>query len=145
MYTLLAGIPLAKGAMLMVTPPEPVAPPAVPPEGLALWPRAPISKDLTVQLVFWAFYLLLDRASTVFRVWPGTPAWSLPAGLGLAILLCGGMRYAPVFITAGLTAAPIGYHRPLFSWAGIPGTIGASLCFVGGAAWMRSVWHLDLS
>jgi PAS domain S-box-containing protein len=128
----------------MATLPEPAVRPPVSRDGLPCWPRGPFGKELIVQLLFWAAYLLLDHASTVFRVWPGTPAWYLPSGLALAILLAGGMRYAPVFLVAAATADLVGYHRPVFSWAGLPGTVAGTLCFVAGAAWLRSVWRFDL-
>ncbi|HEY6290901.1 MAG TPA: MASE1 domain-containing protein [Terriglobia bacterium] len=119
---------------------EPVAPPDLPP----LWGGGSLFKEIAVQLTFWTVYMLLDRASTVFRLWAGTPAWYLPAGVGLAILLWGGLRYAPVFLAAGLTASVFDYHRPLLSCTGLPGTVFTLLCYVGGAAWLRKVWRLDL-
>ncbi len=124
--------------------PEPAVRPSINRDELPCWPRGLFGKELIVQLSFWATYLLLDRASNVFRVWPGTPAWYLPSGLALAILLAGGMRYAPVFVFAAATASLIGYHEPLLSWSGLPGTIAGTLCFVAGAAWLRNLWHFDL-
>jgi PAS domain S-box-containing protein len=102
-----------------------------------------LSRQIIVQAVFWAAFMLLDRASTTFRMWAGTPAWYLPAGLSLAILVWGGARYLPIVLFAGVTAAVINYKRGLFSWAGLPGTVAMTLAYVAGAVWLRRVWRLD--
>ena len=113
-------------------------------ESASVWGRGLRYRELIVQLVFWAAYIFLDRASIEFRVWTGTPAWYLPAGLTLAVLLCGGMRYLPVVIVSAATVAALG-HRPMLSLASLPRNIFVSLCYSGGAEWLRRFWGLDLN
>jgi len=124
----------------MVSEAQPVTPRDPPP----LWSHESTVKEIAVQVAFWAVYLLLDRASMVFRLWAGTPAWYLPAGIGVAVLLCGGLRYAPVFLAGCATAAFVDCHRPLLSWAGVPGAVGSALWYVVGAVWLRRIWRLEL-
>ena len=107
------------------------------------WPRGRFNRELCVQLLFCASYLVLDRASSVFRAWPGTPGWYLPSGLGLTILVAGGLRYTPIFIVAAMAAVLLGGHHPLLSWTGVPGTAAGTLSFAVGAAWLKYVWHFD--
>jgi PAS domain S-box-containing protein len=116
---------------------QPVAPPDPAPVQGSLF------REIVVQLTFFAVYLLLDRASTVFRMWAGTPAWYLPSGAALAILIWGGLRYAPVFLASAVAATVFDYHLPIFSWAGLPGTIATTLFYVFGAGWLRDKWRLD--
>ncbi len=106
--------------------------------------RGTLSRQFAIQAAFWVAFILLDSASTAFRTWAGTPAWYLPAGLSLAILVWGGMRYVPAVLVAGVTACVFNYHRGLFSWAGLPGIVVMDLAYVAGAAWLRSIWHIDL-
>ena len=109
----------------------------------SFWARGSFFRELTVQLLFLAVYILLDRASIEFRLWTGTPAWYLPAGLSVAILLCGGMRYLPILILSSVTVATLSHH-PILSLAGLPRSVVVSLSYAGGAAWLRRVWRLDL-
>jgi PAS domain S-box-containing protein len=118
---------------------QPVAPPDPPPA----WAQGSLFREIVVQLTFFAFYLLLDRASTVFRMWAGTPAWYLPSGVAVAVLIWGGLRYAPVFLASAVAATVFDYHLPIFSWAGLPGTIATSMFYVFGAGWLRDRWRLD--
>ena len=119
---------------------------ATPPAGFecpTFWGRGSFYRELTVQLIFGVAYILLDRASIAIRLSTGAPAWYLPAGLSLAILLCGGMRYLPIVIVSGVTVAALSHH-PILSLAGIPRNIVVSVCYAGGAVWLRRVWRLDL-
>ncbi|HME01088.1 MAG TPA: PAS domain S-box protein [Terriglobia bacterium] len=125
---------------------ESAGPDAVPKAGLegpSFWCRGSFYRELAVQLVFLAVYILLDRASIEIRLWTGAPAWYLPAGLSVAILLCGGMRYLPIVIVSGVTVAALS-HRPMLSLAGLPRDIAVSVYYAAGAVWLRRVWHLDL-
>jgi PAS domain S-box-containing protein len=114
-----------------------------PPDPPPAWAHGSLFREVVVQLTFFAVYLLLDRASTVFRMWAGTPAWYLPSGVALAVLIWGGLRYAPVFLASSVAATVFDYHLPILSWAGLPGTIGTSLFYVFGAGWLRHRWRLD--
>src|SRR5215472_5532088 len=119
---------------------QPVAPLGAAPA----WTRESLYREIAVQVAFFAVYLLLDQASGLFRLWAGTPAWYLPAGVALAILIWGGLRYAPVVIMAPVGAWVVNDYRPLLSWTGVPIATATSLPYVLGAAWLRNRWRLDL-
>jgi PAS domain S-box-containing protein len=113
------------------------------PSPSAYAPNGTLPRQFALQAGFWTAFMLLHSASAAFRTWAGTPAWYLPAGLSLAILVWGGMRYVPIVIAAGVTAGAFNYHRGLFSWVELPGTIAMTLAYVAGAAWLRNVWRVD--
>src|SRR5580698_8077853 len=60
------------------------------------WSGAPFYKQATLSAAFLTIFLLLDASSTASLKWEGAPSWYLPAGLSAALLLAGGLRYAPV-------------------------------------------------
>jgi signal transduction histidine kinase/CheY-like chemotaxis protein/integral membrane sensor domain MASE1 len=37
----------------------------------------------------------------------------------------------------------VNYHRPVFSWSGIPGSIGIYLPYIAGTALLRGLWRID--
>jgi len=76
--------------------------------------------------------------------WEGAPPWFLPNGLTLALLLYGGIRYAPLVLLSALAGALINYHRHLFGWCGIPGVIAINLPFIVAAGLLRRRWRIDL-
>jgi len=108
------------------------------------WNRTIVSREVILQVAAWAAFVALDRASTSFETWAGVPAWYLPAGLCLALLLWGGVRYVPVIAIAGVTAAIFDHHRPLFCWSGIPGSVAVAAPYAAGAILLRRGWRLDL-
>lgn len=103
----------------------------------------PFSRQLLLEAAFVAVFLILDGSSTASRGWEGAPPWYLPVGLVLPLLLCGGIRYAPVVLVASVIAAVVNYHRPLFSWCGMPGCIAIYLTYMGAAAILRRPWRID--
>ncbi|MGA9813635.1 MAG: response regulator [Terriglobales bacterium] len=107
------------------------------------WNRAPLHKQLIFAAVFLGAFLLLDHASTASQAWEGSPACYLPVGLTLAVLLCGGLRYLPLVLFSSVVAAAVNYHRPLFSWAGIPGSTVIYFAYAAGAAILRGPWRID--
>ena len=107
------------------------------------WNRAPVHKQLLLAAVFLAAFLLLDGASSASQAWEGAPACYLPVGLTLAVLLCGGLRYVPLIFISSLVAAVVNYHRPLYSWAGIPGSTTIYFAYIAGAAILRGPWRID--
>ncbi len=107
------------------------------------WNRAPLHKQLLLAAVFLAAFLLLDGASSASQAWEGAPACYLPVGLTLAVLLCGGLRYVPLIFISSLVAAVVNYHRPLYSWAGIPGSTTIYFAYIAGAAILRGPWRID--
>ena len=102
---------------LMSTSVAPAAKVGPPPHGLPDWSGAPLYKKVVLALIFSVIFLLLDRSSTAFEILAGVaPAWYLPIGLAWALLLGGGMEYAPVVVVVSIVAAVLNYHRGLISW-----------------------------
>ena len=108
------------------------------------WHNVPLYKQLLLGVLFLAVFLISDGSSTASQGWEGAPSWYLPVGLTLALLLCGGRRYVPVVFISSVVAALVNYHRPIFSWGGIPGSIAIYLGYVGGATILRGRWRIDL-
>src|ERR1700678_1414986 len=127
--------------------PHPVAPASgsvpSPPEGLPRWTRDTVYKQLLLSIVFLALFLLFDRSSTASWTWQGAPAWYLPVGLALGLLVYGGKPYVPLILTGSFVAAVVNYHRPVFSWSGIPGSIAIYLPYIAGAALLRGPWRIN--
>jgi diguanylate cyclase (GGDEF)-like protein/PAS domain S-box-containing protein len=108
------------------------------------WRYIPLYKQLLLGVFFVAAFLISDGSSTASQAWEGAPPWYLPVGLTLALLLYGGKRYVPAVFIASVVAAVVNYHRPIFSWCGIPGAIAIYLGYVGGASILRRRWRIDL-
>lgn len=107
------------------------------------WRDIPLYKQLLLAALFIAAFLVLDGSSTASQGWEGAPPLYLPVGLSLALLLCGGIRSVPVLFVASIVAALLNYHRPIFSWCGIPGSIAIYLGYVECATILRGRWRLD--
>src|SRR6202165_3424695 len=90
-----------------------------------------------------AAFLVLDGSSTASLGGEGAPPSYLPVGLALALLLCGGRRYVPAVFISSVVASVVNYHRPIFSWCGLPGSIAIYLGYVGAAAILRRLWRID--
>ena len=106
-------------------------------------PGAWLFKQLLLATLFLIAFLVTDGSSTASQGWEGAPPCYLPVGLSVALLLCGGLRYVPVVLLSSLVAASVNYHRPMFSWCGLP---GATLCYVGyivAAHLLRGRWRID--
>ena len=99
-------------------------------------------KALVVTL-YTVVFLLLDGSSGANQQWEGSPTWYLPAGLSIALLLTFGIRYAPFVLLAALLGAVVNYHRPIFSWCGVPGVVGLYIGYVTGAALLRKRWRIQ--
>ena len=100
-------------------------------------------RQLLLGVMFGAAFLILDGSSTASLGWEGAPPSYLPVGLTLALLLCGGRRYVPAVFISSVVAGLVNYHRPIFSWCGLPGSIGIYLGYVGAAAILRRRWRID--
>src|SRR4029077_13084784 len=100
-------------------------------------------RQMLLGVLFGAAFLILDGSSTASLGWEGATPSYLPVGLALALLLCGGRRYLPVVFISSLVAAVVNYHRPIFSWCGLPGSIAIYLGYVGAAAILRRRWRID--
>lgn len=97
--------------------------------------EVPFYKKLTLAVVFLGAFLALDGSSTASLHWEGAPPWYLPVGLSAALFLTAGAWSVPLVFICSLIAAAVNYHRPMFTWCGIPGAIGAYLGYVG-SAWL---------
>jgi integral membrane sensor domain MASE1 len=74
-------------------------------------------------------------------------------GGGTALLLAGGVKRCPVShrqekfyllpLIASVIAAAANYHRPLFSWSGLPGAVTAYFGYIAGAILLRSRWRIN--
>src|ERR1700732_4720311 len=107
------------------------------------WLGALAYRQLLLGVLFGAAFLILDGSSTASLGWEGASPSYLPVGLTLALLLCGGRRYVPAVFIASVVAAVVNYHRPIFSWCGLPGSIAIYLGYVGAAAILRRRWRID--
>ena len=109
------------------------------------WVQSPFFyKRFLLAAAFLAAFLLLDGSATASQAWEGAPGCYLPLGLVLMLLLCGGPGYWPLLFVSSLTAAVVNYHRPIFSWAGIPGSTSIYFAYIAGAAILRGPWRIDL-
>ena len=108
------------------------------------WQTIPLYKQFLLGVTFMATFLIVDGSSTAALSWEGAPPWYLPVGLSVAFLLVGGMRCLPLIFVSSFIAALVNYHRPLFSWCGVPGAIGIYLGYVGTAIALRGRWWADL-
>ena len=108
------------------------------------WLGALAYRQLLLAVLFGTAFLILDGSSTASLSWEGAPPSYLPVGLTLALLLCGGRRYVPAVFIFSVVAAVVNYHRPIFSWCGLPGSIAIYVGYVGAAAILRGRWRIDL-
>src|SRR5579862_5484579 len=104
----------------------------------------PRARQLILAAMYLVLFLLVDRASLESMTWEGAPPWFLPNGLTLALLIYGGIQYAPLVLISALAGALINYHRDLFGWCGIPGVIAINLPFIVAAGLLRRRWRIDL-
>jgi signal transduction histidine kinase/DNA-binding response OmpR family regulator len=107
------------------------------------WNRAPLYKQFLLGGFFLMAFLFLDGSSTASQAWEGAPSCYLPIGLTLTLLLCGGLRYLPLIFISSLVAAVVNYHRPIISWAGLPGSTSIYFAYIVGAALLRGPWRID--
>jgi signal transduction histidine kinase/CheY-like chemotaxis protein/integral membrane sensor domain MASE1 len=105
---------------------------------------APRYKQFLLGLFFLAAFLLSDGSSTASMAWDGAPPWYLPVALAVALLLWGGMKYVPLIFISSFVASLVNYHRPIFSWCGLPGAILLYVGYMAGAAMLRGPWRIDL-
>jgi len=119
----------------------------LPPEpflgGLPKWSRETVFKHLLLSIAFLVLFLASDLSSTASSTWQGAPAWYLPVGLALALLLYGGAPYVPLVLTCSFVTAILNYHRPIFSWCGIPGAIAIYIPYMAATAILRGPWRID--
>lgn len=107
------------------------------------WRGAPLRKQLLMAGVFLTCFIFLDGSSTAAQDWEGAPASYLPVGLAVALLLPAGLRYWLLVCLSSLIAAFVNYHRPIFSWCGLPGALAIYLASFGGLALLRGRWRIN--
>src|ERR1700759_5486541 len=88
-------------------------------------------------------FLVVDFASTLSQGWEGAPPCYLPVGLSVALFLTARKKFYPLPLVASVIAAAANYHRPLFSWSGLPGATTAYLGYIAGAIVLRTRWRID--
>jgi hypothetical protein len=108
------------------------------------WGAAPLWKQAVVALVFLAVFLLVDGYAGPAEQCDGAPTWYLPVGLAVALLLWGGPRYSPIVFAAALIAARVNYHRPIFSWCGLPGGLALYAPYWFATKLLRDRWAIDV-
>jgi two-component sensor histidine kinase len=64
--------------------------------------QRPTWRAVLVAAAYIVLFLLLTRYSALFEAAPAVMLWYAPAGLNVALLLAGGLGYAPVVFVAGL-------------------------------------------
>jgi PAS domain S-box-containing protein len=106
--------------------------------------ETPGYKQTLFALLFLGAFLILDGSSTASQRWEGAPPWYLPVGLSVAFFLSAGGRASLLVFFCSLIAAGVNYHRPLFSWCGIPGAIGIYLGYWAAAELLKKWWPADL-
>ncbi|HZQ68701.1 MAG TPA: PAS domain S-box protein [Terriglobales bacterium] len=107
--------------------------------------RIPILKQLALAVAFALAFQLVDVATAGAQKSAAAPAFYLPLGLAIALVLWGGPLYWPLVLLCELIGAVVSYHRPLFSWCGIPGVIGVYIFYAAGLYVVRRWWKLDAS
>jgi len=101
-------------------------------------------EQVLLALGFTISFLILDGSSTASKQWEGAPPWYLPVGLSMALLLSSSRWSVPLVLTCSLIAGSVNYHRPMFSWCGIPGCVGVYLGYIAGAKLLKQCWPCDL-
>lgn len=115
------------------------SPPPLPPQR-----RTPLHRQVLFALFFLGAFLLLDGSSTASQHWEGAPPWYLPVGLSFAFFLSAGSWASLLVLVCSIIAAALNYHRPFFSWCGIPGAIGVYVGYLAAAELLKRRWHADL-
>jgi signal transduction histidine kinase/FixJ family two-component response regulator len=97
-------------------------------------------------LVFAGFvvaFLATDGSSTASQAWDGAPPCYLPVGLSIALFLVAPKKFYPLALIASVISALVNYHRPLFSWSGVPGAVISYFGYIAGAITLRGRWQID--
>ena len=107
------------------------------------WCAAPLRKQFVLATIFLGLFLITDGSSTASQGWEGAPPCYVPVGLAIALLLCGGPKYVPLVFLSSIVAAVVNYHRPLFSWCGLPGATASYFGYIAAAVLLRRRWYID--
>jgi signal transduction histidine kinase/ActR/RegA family two-component response regulator len=100
-------------------------------------------RHVLVLIGFVAAFLLTDRSSKASQGWEGAPPCYLPVGLSIALFLTAKKKFYWFPLIASVIAAGVNYHRPLFSWSGLPGAVMAYFGYIAGSLLLRGRWRID--
>jgi len=101
-----------------------------------------LRRDL-VCVVFVIIYLATDRSTVFLQIWSGISAWYPPTGIALALLLGLGLRYAPLYVFAGLLAGKVNYRQAIFTYAFLLGDPLIFGTYTLTAKLLRDVFKID--
>jgi PAS domain S-box-containing protein len=96
-----------------------------------------------VCVVFVIVYLAADRSTVFLQIWSGISAWYPPTGIALALLLGLGVRYAPLYVLAGLLAGRVNYHQAYFTYTFVLGDPLIFGTYTLTAKLLRDVFKID--
>ena len=96
-----------------------------------------------VCVVFVIIYLAADRSTVFLQIWSGISAWYPPTGIALALLLGMGVRYAPLYVVAGLLAGRVNYHQAIFTYTFLLGDPLIFGTYTLTAKLLRDVFKID--
>jgi PAS domain S-box-containing protein len=96
-----------------------------------------------VCVVFAIVYLAADRSTVFLQIWSGISAWYPPTGIALALLLGLGVRYAPLYVLAGLLAGKVNYHQAVFTYTFLLGDPLIFGMYTLAAKLLRDVFKID--
>jgi len=94
-------------------------------------------------LLFIILYLLLDRSTVYFQIWPGISAWYPPTGLAVAALVGFGPVCGIVVLVAGSIASSVNYHVSVFTYSFLLGGPNFTLIYLAAAVILRRVLKID--
>jgi len=103
----------------------------------------PLWRTAVIIVAYLCVFIILDFFTQAFEELPGIVAWYPPSGLGFALLLAFGARFAPVLAVASIISSFFIYRIPqppgmLFLWA-----FGISLIYGIAAAFLRHRMRFD--
>jgi PAS domain S-box-containing protein len=84
-------------------------------------------------------YVLLDRSTVFFQIWPGVSAWYPPAGLTFAVLIGFGPGYLPVLLIAEGISSILNYHVPVFSYSFLVDNPATVCSYTAATVFLRRV------
>jgi PAS domain S-box-containing protein len=112
-------------------------------DGSGLSAQTCFRRRLLVAAVVTVLYVLLDRTTLYFQIWPGISAWYPPTGLGFAVMVALGPVYGIALVIAGFIASHWNYGQSFLSYGFLAET-PTILAIYGAAAYeLRSVLKID--
>jgi integral membrane sensor domain MASE1 len=115
------------------------------PVSLAQESGIPLHRHVVLALVFTVVFQFVDYFTAFAQKSAAAPAFYLPLGLAIALVLWGGPRYWPLVLLCELMGAVLSYHRSLISWCGLPGVILVYAFYATGYFVLRRWWSIDPS